>query len=165
MEPSLLQGFDEGIFWIMPRIAVGRFATVERARRLSAYGVTHMLNVADAPSLADVGKEGFQSVADVPLRDLTLIPREAALRCLDLMHEALSVPGSKLYVHCTAGQNRSPTVVWLYFVAFGTQPEEAKRLIVLRSPDAIPGNASLVDDELIEAARQHGRTRGFGRIE
>jgi hypothetical protein len=50
----------------------------------------------------------------------------------------------------------------LYLVACGTPPEGAKGLIVLRSPDTIPGNASLVDDELIEAARRHGRSRAFG---
>ncbi len=108
-----------------------------------------------------MAKAGFQRVANVPLQDLTLIPSEAAAAVLNLMRDASAVPDVKLYVHCTAGQNRSPTVVWLYLVACGMPPGEAKRLIVARSPDAIPGNASLVDDELIEAARQHGRARGF----
>src|SRR5580704_3733254 len=120
MEASLARGFEDGIFWITERIAIGRFATVERSRRLLELGVTHILNVGDTPSLAEVATAGFQSVAEVPLEDLTLIPCEAALRCLDLMHEVLSVPDSKLFVHCTAGQNRSPTVIWLYLVACGT---------------------------------------------
>ena len=165
MEPSLFQALEEGIYWITRRIAVRRFAKVDRAQRSLNHGLTHILNVADAPSLSQIVKAGFQSVADVPLQDLTLIPSEAAVRRLDLMHDTLSVPDVKLYVHCTAGQNRSPTVVWLYLVACGTPPEEAKQLIVARSPDAIPGNASLVDDELIEAAHQHGRARGFGGIQ
>ena len=79
-------------------------------------------------------RRAFRVVADVPRRDLTLIPSEAALRCLDLMHEALSVPGSKLYVHCTAGQNRWPTVVWLCLVSCRTPPEEANRLLVAQLP-------------------------------
>jgi protein-tyrosine phosphatase len=164
MEASLARGFEDGIFWITERIAIGRFATVERSRRLLELGVTHILNVGDTPSLAEVATAGFQSVAEVPLEDLTLIPCEAALRCLDLMHEVLSVPDSKLFVHCTAGQNRSPTVIWLYLVACGTPTEQPKRVIVARSPDAIPGNVSLVNDDLIEAALQHGRARGM-RVE
>jgi hypothetical protein len=162
MEPSLFQGLEEGMFSITPRLAVGRFATAERARRLLGHGVTHILNVADAPRLAEVVDAGFQCVVAVPLEDLTVISSVAAFRCVDVRHEALSVAHSKLLVHCTAGQNRSPTMIWLYFVACGMPPEEAKRLIVTRSPDAIPGNASLVDDKLIEAVRQHGREHGFG---
>jgi protein-tyrosine phosphatase len=163
MEPSLARGFEDGIFWITQRIAIGRFATVERSRRLLELGVTHILNVGDTPSLAEVATAGFQSVANVPLLDLTRIPSEVALRCLDLIHEALSVPNSKLFLHCTAGQNRSPTILWLYLVASATPSEEAKQLIVARCPDAVPGHKSLVDPQLIEAARQHGLARGLGR--
>jgi len=159
MQLSLWQGFEHGIFWITRCIAIGRFATVERSRRLLEQGVTHVLNVSEAPSLADVAKGDFHSVVDVPIVDLQRIRDEIALRCIDLVHEALGAPGSKLYLHCTAGQYRSPTILWLYLVATGIAPEEAKRLIVAGSPDAIPGHSSLIADPLIATVRRHGETR------
>lgn len=164
MTPSFWQGLEQGIYWITPRIAIVRFATPERCQHLLAQGVTHILNVAEGPSLAETRLAGFQSVVDVPIVDLARIPDDVVLRCLDRIDEALRVADSKLYVHCTAGQNRSPTVLWLYLVACGTDPESAKRLIVRRCPDAIPGHGHLVDAELIELARQHGTRSGMAAV-
>jgi protein-tyrosine phosphatase len=124
-------------------------------------GVTHVLNVADAPSLPEAKAAGFRTVVDLPVADLARIPDAIALACLDAIHEALVVADSKLYAHCTAGQNRSPTVFWLYLVACGVDREAAKRMIVRRCPDAIAGHSSLVDDELIQVVRSHSKTRGM----
>jgi protein-tyrosine phosphatase len=159
--PSFWEGLEQGIYWITPRIAIGRFATPERCHRLIEQGVTHVLNVADAPSLSEIRQAGFVSVVDMPVADLQRIPDTIAVRCLDVIHEALTPAESKLYLHCTAGQNRSPTILWLYLVACGTQPDAAKRMIVLRCPDAIPGHNNLRDDQLIEVVRSHGKIRGL----
>lgn len=132
-----------------------------RCRQLLRYGVTHILNVAEAPSLPEVVQAGFQCVADVPIVDLRRISDAVAIRCIDCMYEALIAPGSRFYVHCTAGQNRSPTVVWLYLVACGVSTEAAADRIVKRSPDAIPGHGNLVDAALIEVVRCHAMSRGM----
>lgn len=43
-------------------------------------------------------------------------------------------------------------------VACGKDPDEVVRRMVAGSPFAIPGNPALVDEELLEKAREHGRT-------
>jgi protein-tyrosine phosphatase len=154
--PCLLQALEDGVFPITKRIAIGQFASEERCCRLIDRGVTHVLNVSDCESLASTAKAGFRKVIDFSVADLARIPDEHALRCLDTIHGVMSEPGSKLYIHCTAGQNRSPTVLWLYLVACGMEAGKAKHLIVERCPDAVPGHGSLVDDELIAAVRIHG---------
>ncbi len=69
----------------------------------------------------------------------------------------LSVDGSRVYVHCIACQNRSPTILWLYFVACGMDDNAAKELISQRCPVAVPGHNSLVDEQLVARVREHGR--------
>jgi hypothetical protein len=70
-------------------------------------------------------------------------------------------PESKVYVHCLAGQNRSPTVVWLFLIACGLGPTKGKRFITNRVCDAVPGHAALVDHRLIEKVRDYGRRNGL----
>lgn len=161
MTPSFWQGLEQGIYWITGRVAIGRFVTPERCCHLVEQGVTHILNVADTPSLPETGQAGFQKVVDIPIVDLHRIPDATALSCLDMMYAALGVSASKLYVHCTAGQNRSPTIVWLYLVACGVNPDAAKRMITLRCPDAIPGHGNLLDDRLLETVHSYGKIRGM----
>jgi protein-tyrosine phosphatase len=78
------------------------------------------------------------------------------MACLDAIHEMLCVSDSKVYIHCVAGQNRSPTILWLYFVACGMPPTVAKSLITERAMDAVPGHQQLVDDQLVAAVVAHG---------
>ena len=61
MIPSFWQGLEQGIYWITPRIAIGRFATVERCQHLLAQGVTHILNVAECPASPKRGSPGFKA--------------------------------------------------------------------------------------------------------
>jgi hypothetical protein len=63
---------------------------------------------------------------------------------------------SHVYVHCVAGHLRSPTILWLYLIACGIAPEEAREWITTRSPDAAPGGSRMIDESHIEFARQHG---------
>jgi hypothetical protein len=60
-------------------------------------------------------------------------------------------------LNCVAGQNRSPTIIWLYLVACGPEPAVAKELIERRTLDACPGHSLLVDDALVRVVREHGR--------
>lgn len=64
---------------------------------------------------------------------------------------------SKVYIHCVAGQNRSPTVLWLYFIACGMQPSSAKSLITSHTLDAVPGHSQLVDEHLVSTVVGHGQ--------
>ena len=66
---------------------------------------------------------------------------------------------SHVYIHCIAGQLRSPTVLWLYLVACGVEPQDAREWIEDRSPDASPGSTRMVDDSHVRFAQQHGLAR------
>lgn len=147
------------VFWITRRLALGAYASEARAEYLLAQGVTHILNVSESASVVDVRSGGFRQVADRAIADLERIPDADALACLDTLHEMLQEPGSKVYVHCIAGQNRSPTIVWLYLVACGIAPAEAKELIEKRTLDAVPGHAKLIDEALVQLVQAHGLAR------
>jgi hypothetical protein len=75
---------------------------------------------------------------------------------LDAIHAMLRIEGSRVYIHCVAGQNRSPTILWLYFIACGMPFNEAKVLISSHTLDAIPGHPRLIDDRLIATVSLYG---------
>jgi protein-tyrosine phosphatase len=137
-------------------LSVGRFASPERAEELRAAGVTHVLNVSDAPSAVAPSPEGFREVVWVPLEDRASLTAQTIVQLLDTLHRMASEPDSHVYVHCVAGHSRSPTVLWLYLIACGVPPDDAREWITDRSPDAAPGHARMVAHEHVLFARQHG---------
>jgi hypothetical protein len=147
------------MYRITRALSVGRFPTPERAADLLAAGVTHVLNVSGGPSVLAAAEGSFREVAWVPLTDFGRVPEPLAVRALDTLHRMAGEPGSHVYVHCVFGQNRSPTVLWLYLVACGLPPEEARELIQSRSPDAIAGHPRLVTPELVRHVMTHGLVR------
>ena len=152
------EAFSQSVYWITPRIALGRYVTPERATYLRGKGVTHVLNVGENPSTVNASEYGFAEIVDCPIVDLTRIPNEIAVDCVSTLHSFLCASSeSKAYVHCLAGQRRSPTVAWLYFIARGLEPSRAKQLIEERVFDAVPGHSALVDDELIRSVIEFGR--------
>jgi Swiss Army Knife protein, DSP-PTPase phosphatase domain len=156
MHPLLEQGLRQRIFWITRRLAIGQFATEERAQWLLEQGVTHVLNVGEGTSVVAESVAGFREVIEVPIEDLARIPDAVVIRCLKIVHDVMLQPDSKLYIHCIAGQNRSPTILWLYFVACGLSEEVARQMITLRSPDSVPGHGKLVDASLVVLVRRFG---------
>jgi len=144
------------VYWITKRIAQGQFATPERAAALRDQGVSHVLNVGEGGSIISAEAFGFREVRDYPIVDLKRIPDDVALGAMDALHSMLAVAGSRVFIHCVAGQNRSPTILWLYFVACGLPPDDARTLITEHSPDAIPGHGQMVDEQLVALAKSHG---------
>lgn len=142
-------------------LSVGPFATVERADRLRAAGVTHLFNVASGPSHLTAELYGFREVAWQPLDDSVKIPIPAMTEALDTVHRMASQPGAHVYVHCAAGQLRSPTVLWLYLIALGVGAEEARDWIEERSPPACPGERRLVGPNHVLLAQKHGLANFF----
>lgn len=140
-------------------LSVGRFATPERAVELRAAGVTHVLNVSDSASEVGAATGGFRAVEWVPLEDRAPVPPATLVHLLETLHGMTVEPDSHVYIHCVAGQLRSPTVLWLYLIACGVPPEEAREWIEDRSPDASPGSTPMVDDMRIRFAQQHGLAR------
>jgi len=157
--PSLKSGMRQQVYWITRRIAQGQFATEERARHLRSQGITHVLNVGESPSIISAEDYGFRAVRDCPTPDFCRLPDAAVLASLNALHEMLSEGDSKVFIHCVAGQNRSPTILWLYFIACGMSRAAAKELITSHTMDAVPGHPQLVDDQLVAAVVAHGSGR------
>jgi rhodanese/phosphatase family protein len=144
------------MFRITRVLSVGRFATPERAEELRAAGVTHVLNVAEAPCSIRASTHGFREVEWMPLEDHAPLPAQKLVKLLDTVHGMAIEPDSHVYVHCMGGQLRSPTTLWLYLVACGVSPMDAREWIEDRSPDASPGSTRMVNDALVRFAEQHG---------
>jgi protein-tyrosine phosphatase len=145
------------IYPITRSIWLGPFAGPQRRPALSRAGMTHILNVGEAPSVLAAGDDSLREVSWHAITDLERMPDEVAIACLQTLHRMVSDPVAKVYVHCVAGWNRSPTIVWLYLVACGVSPDRARHIIEMGAPDAIPAHARLVDAELVELVQQFGR--------
>jgi hypothetical protein len=151
-----MRHFRTKVFPITNAIWLGPFASPERKAILTAGGVTHLLNVGEAPSVLTVEDGPFRAVEWQPIVDLERLPEQSAIKCLTSLHSMVSEADGLAYVHCIAGQNPSPTIVWLYLVACGLPPTDAKALIERRAPDAIAGHSKLVDAALIAAVQKFG---------
>jgi hypothetical protein len=148
------------MFRITECLSVGPFASPERAPRLLAAGVTHVLNVSDGPSVV-TADTGFAEVAHVPMHDSLRLPLFTMTWALDTLHRLASAPGAHVYVHCMAGQLRSPTILWLYLIALGVPPDDARDWIESHSPDAVAGHHRMVDHEHVLLAQKHGLANFF----
>jgi protein-tyrosine phosphatase len=148
-------------------LSIGRFATPERTEDLRAVGVTHILNVSESPSAVRASSDGFRAVEWIPLEDRQPIAPPTLAQLLDTLHDMAIAPDSQVYVHCIAGQVRSPTVLWLYLIACGVKPDDAREWIEDRSPDASPGSTRMVEARHIRFALQHGlaKFRPHPRVE
>ena len=93
------------------------------------------------------------------MSDLVRLPTSWLGETLDHMHRMLSEPDGRLFVHCHAGQQRAPTVLWLYLCACGVESGEAASWIRDRSIDAQPGHSALVDSDMLDRAIAHGAAR------
>lgn len=147
------------MYRITAALSVGRFPTADRAADLRAAGVTHVLNVSGSPGHLDAGPGTFREVAWFPIDDAVRLPTGTALHILDELHRMAADADALVYVHCAAGQLRSPTVLWLYLVACGADADAARAVILGRVPGADPGPERLVPPDLVRAAREHGRAR------
>jgi protein-tyrosine phosphatase len=147
------------MYRITRALAIGRFPSPERAEDLRAAGITHILNVSEAPSAVSAAAHGFREVEWVPLEDRAPLHPHTLGQLLDTLHGMVIQPDAQVYVHCIAGQLRSPTLLWLYLIACGIASAEAREWIEDRSPDASPGSTRMIDDSHLRFAEQHGLAR------
>ena len=100
----------------------------------------------------------FHRVAWAPIQDGVAIPYESAIQCVNTLHECVCDGESNVYIHCVAGMNRSPTVLWLYLIGYGIEPERAKSLITRSSLGAVPGQSKLISAQLVDSMVKHGES-------
>lgn len=139
--------------WAARRLCYGPAPDTD-GTKLLAEGVTHVLNLGESDSPQADGLV----VVERRFPDLVRIPDEVALGCLDQLHAWLADPAVRVLVHCVMGQHRSPTIVWLYFVALGMEPQTARRRCDALWRHALPGHPMLVDAALVATAQRHGET-------
>jgi len=99
---------------------------------------------------------GFSGVLWKAIIDGRRIPDADFLDAMKALHDCVMEPDSKVYIHCHAGIQRSATILWLYLVACGLDPEETTNAILLRAPRTIPGHPALYDAKLLELSRKLG---------
>lgn len=157
VQNDFAENMRSGVFWITRCIAQGAYPDEDRVEALFSKGITHILNVGDSPFDERILRRGFMDTRWEPFEDLIRIPDTTALRCINSVFEMLKSPNSRVYIHCVAGQNRSPTILWLFYVACGIQPHDAKRLIEDRTLDAVAGHPKLIDEKLVSLVQAHGR--------
>ena len=147
------------MFWVTGCLAVGPYPLGPALDELVNAGVTHVLNVGDGPGRYPATR--FEEALWIPVVDLRPLPLATAERCLSELHRVLHREGARtarVYVHCAAGQNRSPTILWLYLIAAGCSAADAGERIAAASLDACPGHPALVTDEHVRWAQAWGRT-------
>jgi hypothetical protein len=154
---SFNEFMQTGIYWITPCIAQGAYPEEPALRELRRQKVTHIVNVGTAPLPRIASELGFTELFWKGVTDLVRIPDSEALECLTVMHRFLAQPDSAFYIHCVAGQNRSPTILWLYLIACGTTPARAKEMIESNTLDAIAGHPKLIDDALVQTVQRYGK--------
>lgn len=143
------------IFWITKCIAQGPYPDEKKTPLLLNSGITHILNVSTSPS--NIKQEcKFIEVAQHYMEDGKRLQDEVVLTTLNTLNRMLNVPKSKVYIHCSAGWNRSPTILWLYFIACGLTPDDARSLINRATVDAMPGHPLLVDEKLVKLVKRYG---------
>ncbi len=147
------------MFQITRNIWQGRFASRKRLDGLRRHGITHVLNVGESPNQLTETDGPFQKMEWIPIADLTLIPTDDAIRCVDALHACVCDGDSNVYIHCVAGWNRSPTILWLYLVACGFDTSTARSMIDSKSYDSVPGHPLLINDVLVTAIIDHGAER------
>jgi hypothetical protein len=135
-------------------LAVGPFLTPDRVPAAHRLGITHIFNVSNSSPQHDPSQ--FQGSAWEALSDAERIPDHRLTVILTSLHHMAAQPGANVYVHCIAGQLRSPTVLWLYLSALGLSPDEARDWIETASPDAVPGHPRLADGNTLTFAQKFG---------
>ena len=145
------------MFQITNNIWQGRFAADRLLTTFQFFGISHILNVSETPSQLKLDEGPFQKIVQIPIQDGTPIPEPDAIRCVDTLHEFVCNEDANIYIHCVAGWNRSPTVLWLYLIACGVESEIAKAAISNVAIDAVPAHPKLITPTLADTIVDYGK--------
>ena len=145
-----------GIFRISSLIYQGPAPNEETISALSRLQVRDLLDVAGVSGTPPPG----MTIHKRPFEDGKPIPDSVIPAILETTARLLSAQ-RPLFVHCSAGLNRSPTVVWLVAVACGLCPEEAAESIASKMLDGVPAHPRLLGQNTLQIARSEGVRLGM----
>ena len=97
------------VYKITDEIYQGAFPTDSTREYLASIGVTSFLNV----SGEEIDSSKGQECLSIPFRDGQTIPKKCIKQCLEYIDRCIK-NAKKVFVHCTAGQNRSPTLITFF---------------------------------------------------
>lgn len=132
---------------ILPdRLWVGGFVRPDDVARLKELGITTIISLQSDDdlrnyfiSIEELLNACFDAAIElrrIPIRDFD---RDALAwnlpRCVRELEAALARPSARVYLHCTAGKNRAPTVAAAYLIrAQGMPPPQALEYLRARRP-------------------------------
>jgi hypothetical protein len=144
------------IFWVTERLAVGPHPGGD-ADGLLREGITHVLNVGESPSTRYADAAGDRLIIEwISFPDGPRIADGGLRQSLQTLRSMATTRASRVLVHCVAGHNRSPTIIWLYLIATGMPSSAAEALIAVASFDSVPGHPRLVDASSVALAEVIG---------
>lgn len=158
MRRGELRGENEPCSRSLEIFGKGDFASERNLSELRRASITHIVNVGESPNQLHPEDGPFVRLAWCPIEDLVLIPEDAALECLEVLHTATCDGDSNVYIHCVAGWNRSPTILSLYLLACGVERGIASKLVSQASYDAVPFHSKLINEELLKSVVKHGHS-------
>lgn len=141
-------GAAVNVFKITSEIFQGAYPSSDTARYLKEHDVSAILNVSGGTIDS---ASGFECLS-VPFPDGHPIPPDAIERSVLFLDRCIK-SGKKVFVHCSAGQNRSPTIIWLYLIYSGLTEEQAYKVFEGKTLDGVPGHPKLVGAAQIRFCR------------
>ena len=132
-----------GIYKITDNVYVGQYPKDDAFKTLKDIGITTILNV----SGGNYESMDF-TVKNVPVVDLVEMPLSIADDIVNIIRGAVN-SGGKIYVHCIAGQNRSPGSVFIGLLALGYNENTAIELIEDSTLDSVAKHDKIITDKVV----------------
>jgi protein-tyrosine phosphatase len=122
--------------WLTDRLAVGGgIWTDEKMVEIARAGITHIIDMQVEFNDTELAVPyGIQVLWNPVDDDFKPKAPQIFQRGVDFALEALSEPGTKLFIHCAAGVHRAPMMTLAVMRALGWNLPDAQRFVQARRP-------------------------------
>lgn len=138
--------------WVTPRIALGSEPSASDIPAMHRQGITDVLDLRGEPRAGETSMAGTYWLTGInyhydPMQDRGgLQPISVYQEGVRVIQDALANPAAKILVHCSAGQYRSPSMVYAYLRSVGFSPTMAWNMIRAARP--------IVQDQYVASAER-----------
>lgn len=126
-------------YWALPQLGFADAPkTAADARRVASLGITHVLDLrAEAADQSGLYAPVGVTYLRLPFVDNGVqAPVSTYVAGVTFVRNALAAPGTRVLVHCAAGQYRSPSMVYAVLRSMGYSPDDAWSLVHRARPTA-----------------------------